>query len=274
VIVWALPCFAGTWDVVEDHRSDTRFVPPGPAERLAWSALAADLARVAPSGHEPADLDARASALGFEVVRAPGTVALVDRKDTLRGAGLVAVRLGPLDAEVVLQAPHPFFDLGTGRIASASFDEGGIRAVVVATANRAVAPDADPAHAPAGWFQAATDGLARGLSDPLFVQIHGFGEHTTDACAVVSEGSSRLSPEELQRASRVIASGLGCHAVVTGDAVPDLAARTNVQSQLLSDRAAFLHVELAREPRDELVADAAARALLTGALVRLAKGAP
>jgi hypothetical protein len=271
VIFWVAPAFAGTWDAVRDHRSDDPFVPPMPDQRAAFSALVSDVVRLAPGGNLPPDLQDRAATLGFEVVDGrAGTVVLADCTGELRGAGLFAIRLGPLPTEIVLQAPHPFYDKGTGEIASELFDAGGVRALTVATANRYVAPGSDPAHTPTSWFQAATDGLADGLPEPLFVQLHGFAEGTTEANAVLSEGPTHLDAVRLRSAADAVAMALRCTDLRTGDAVPELAARTNAQGLLLVDRAAFLHLELSPQVRQELLIDAEDRARLSLALASIA----
>lgn len=260
MIVLVSVAAGGTWDTAAALRSHDRFVPPTDPERAAWSALVADLARSAPSGAVPPTLDARARALGFALSTDGGVALLAD--DGARGAGLYAVRLGALPSEVVLQAPHPFDDLHTGALAGALFDAGGLRALVVATADRDLALGSDPAHAPASWFQSATDGLAAALPRPLFLQLHGFAATTSDACAVVSEGPSRMDPARVDRLGASLGPVLDCAPVRTGREVPALAARTNAQGRLLVDRAPFLHVELSLPVRQALVADAERRARL------------
>jgi hypothetical protein len=272
VIALVASAWAGTWDVVVASRSDERFVVPTEEQRAAFSALVADVARAAPSGVLPATTTDRAAALGFALRQDGGVAVLSDAPGALRGAGVVAVRLGALPSELVLQAPHPFFDVGTGEIGAAMFDAGGVRALVVASANRDAAEGADPAHAPAGWFQSATDGLATALPRPLFVQVHGFGAKTSEACAVVSEGPTRLEPGRIERIALDLVGVLGCTTVRTGAEVPALAARTNAQGKLLVDRAAFLHLELAAGVREDLRAAAERRARLAGYLAALADG--
>jgi hypothetical protein len=273
LIAWVATAAAATWDLVKDHRSDRTFVTPSPEERVSWSEVVADLLRAAPGGQTPDTLRDRAAALGFEWLdRGDGTIVLADRADALRGAGVFAVRLGPLATELVLQAPHPFYDKGTGQLAAELFDAGAVRALCVATANRYAAEGSDPAHAPEGWMQAATDGIARAVPAPLFVQIHGFSQKTTDACAVLSDGPVRLDPARLQSAGRAVADALGCEDVRTGDQVPELAARKNAQGLLLVDRAAFLHLELSPEIRTSLLADEGRQVHLSAALSKLAGG--
>lgn len=264
---------AGTWPDVARPRllpEGAGWVAPSPEERAAYVALVRDLAIAAPSGTFPAGLAARAAALGLALDVAGTTATLREDGDRLRGVGVVAVRAGPLPAELVLQAPHPVSDVGTGAIAGALFDAGEVRAVCLATVHRRAGDGSDPARAADGWLQAATLGLAEALPDPLFVQVHGFAGETTEADAVVSEGASRMPAADLEAAVRRLRVGLGATDVRTGADVPALAARYNAQSRLLADRARFLHVEMSEPLRTALKDDDARRAALHDALLLLA----
>lgn len=262
--------WAGTWELVAARRDDMGYTVPAAEQRAAYAALVRDLARAAPAGPLPADASARAAALDLELVREGDRVWLLERVGATRGAGVLAIRTGPLAHELVVQAPHPTSDLHTGQIVGALFDAGGIRAACFATTHRWAVARSDVAREPSTWFQSATDGLADALLDPLFVQVHGFGEASTVADAVVSEGAARIAPAELTLAVRRLAVGLDATDVRTGDEVPALAARGNVQGRLLADRARFLHVELSFVLRDGLRADDARRRAFVDALLLLA----
>ena len=270
MIVWTACAFAGTWSTADALRADDRFAPPTVAERAAYASLVRDLVLDAERGRLPASLHGRAAALGFALTVEGEVATLAEIPAQRRGAGLLAVRLGPLDREIVLQAPHPYHDRGTGALAGALFDAGGFRAVTLATANRSAAPGADVAHAPESWFQAATDGAAQALQAPLFFQLHGFAASTSDACAVLSEGPTRQAPAALRAAAATLAGALACAPVRTGDDVPALAARSNVQGLLLIDRAAFLHLELSAAIRETLADDPAAASRFASAIRSLA----
>lgn len=217
-------------------------------------------------------------------VRAPETA---PGGPPLRGDGLVGVRLGPLSAEVVLQAPHPAWDRHTGSIAGALFDQGHARAVMIATHERDVAPDVDPADQERGPLQALTAAVPLALPDALVVQLHGFGKRRSEADAVLSAGMARSGGELQRHASQALAVALGSSssapdpaappavARVDGPAqVPLLAARDNVQGWLLADRVRYLHLELSAPTRARLRREPAARQRLGQALVDVARRAP
>ncbi len=263
---------AGTWELVRERRSELAPATPTPAERLAYAALVRDLARAAPAGTLPTDAHTRAGALGLELLRKDDVAWLVERGEP-RGVGLVALRVGPLAEDLVVQAPHPFSDLHTGAVTAAMFDAGELRAACIATVHRNAGPGADPAHAPESWFQSATDGLAEALDDPLFVQLHGFAPTTSDADAVLSAGGARLPADRLADAMTRIGVALGAADVRSGADVPALAARGNVQGRLLAGRARFLHLEISARLRAVLGEEPGLRAALSDALLLIAGGA-
>ncbi|MCB9760736.1 MAG: hypothetical protein H6739_12920 [Alphaproteobacteria bacterium] len=249
--------------------------PPPPVSddwRAALVELVEVLARAAPRGAVPDD-DAgeRANALGMLWLRDGDVAWIAEVQGSPRGYGALGLRLGPLDAELVLQTPHPRADLHTGDIATALFMGGGVRALSIATTHRRTARDA--AHDPASPMQAVTQGLAAGLADPLFVQLHGFAEATSDADAVLSGGATRWTEAALACAR--VRVGAALHAEVrSGEQVPALAAQTNVQGQLLKDRARLLHLELSLPQRQVLRDDADRQAALRDALLAVAARAP
>ncbi len=263
-LLWTGVAHAATWERVESARDDEGFTLPSPETRLELTALAAALTRDAVRGELDPSLSARAAALGLRLDVADGVAWLADAEETRRGTGLLAVRIGPMPAELVLQAPHPFYDLGTGPIVALMFDEGLARAAMLATVHRKAASASDASHSPEGGFQALTVGVAQALTDPLFVQLHGFGGSTSDAQLVVSEGSARWW--KLPEVGAAVGAALGATDVRFGQDEPALAARQNVQGMVLADTSRFLHLELDKASRDALKEDAARRLALADAL--------
>lgn len=264
-----------TWARTRAVRSEAP-VLPDEAERMALSALVADLLRGAPSRHIPSDAAQRAQALGLSLERAGDRLWLVEPKGgpDPRGLAMAAIRLGPLPAELVLQAPHPYYDEHTGRIAGALFDAGGVRAAMIASAHRYAVKGSDPTGQVASALQAQTAAVPLALPDALIVQIHGFGPKRSEAHAVLSPGAARSGGSLYDRAMRTLGPALqaeGQDSDLRGpDEVPLLAAMANVQSWLLADRTRFLHIELNAEVRDRLRTDEPARERLRAALLALA----
>ncbi|MFT4624325.1 MAG: hypothetical protein ACI8PZ_002984 [Myxococcota bacterium] len=269
-LLLVLSAHAGVWEAVEARRaSPEAFVLPSVRERYALAMLARDLVRHARSKRLPRSIPRRAEALGW-TISVEGDVAVLAEGGPGQGGGLLAVRLGRSTSALVVQAPHPWFDLNTGRIACRMFEENPeIFAVMVATVHRRAAPGSDAAHSPEQGFQAMTQGVVDGLPAPLFVQLHGYGR-TSDADAVLSPGSAWMRPGEFESALVAVQEALDLEDVRTGVEVPELGAKTNVQGRLVAGRARFLHMELSKAPRDRLLAEPELRARLAAALRAMA----
>lgn len=267
MILLALLLSGGLWEQAELWRQDGQPLQIDLDQRLAAKRLFSELLAGAPAGVLPADLDARAAALGLQVQIGPDRVILHGP------GGIFAVHLGdPERPPLVLQAPHAWYDYKTGRIASALFDEGVPRALFLNGGQRYGGngqddPAFDLAHNHDTLYQAATLGAAAGLEDPLFVQLHGFTSRSSKDVAVVSRGSA-LEPLGLRELAIADLSGLlgFLGSVGTGEDNWRLAARDNAQGQALSGQARFLHLELGKQARRELADDPELRAAF-GALM-------
>jgi hypothetical protein len=240
---------AGPWETANQLRADLSPSVLTEEQRDGYRALVHDLSANATHGVVPRELVDRATALGLRLTRTSDRVELRPATLETGAAGVLVMRLGPLPAEVVLAAPHPFDDLRTGTIASAVFQHAPIRALFISTQSRNAGDQADPSHNADSALQMMTEGMADSLESPWFVQIHGFGHGTTSAGAVVSGGSAGTSRELLERGADLVSAAVGGADVRTSRMVPALAARANVQSQWLRDRANFLHLELGVEMR-------------------------
>ena len=249
LLAFAPTAAAGPWETASQLRAD--LAPPvlAEAQRQEYRQLVADLADNATHGVLPKELFDRATALGLRLVRTGDRVELRPAVLDSGAAGILVMRLGPLPAEVVLAAPHPFDDLRTGTIASTIFQHAPIRALFIATQSRNAGEMADQSHNADSALQLVTEALTDKLQAPWFVQVHGFGHGTTSAGAVVSGGSAGTPRDLLERGADLVSAAVGGADVRTSRMVPALAARANVQSQWLKDRARFLHLELGVDMR-------------------------
>lgn len=260
-----------TWELALVHQSPQHYVLPSAATRGALRELVRRLAEAAPGGTLPGDAAERADALGLRLDVDGPLVWLHDPDGHDRGAGVLALRLGPLDQELVVEAPHPTTDENTGAITAALFDAGDVRAACIATSNRNSGPGSDPADLTRSWMSVMTLGLADALDRPTFVQLHGFEPDTSDADAVLSPGVGSVDAATWRTALRAVAVGLGVADVRTGDEVPDLAARDNAQGKLLARRGLpFWHLELSASTREALRKSRARRDTLLEQLLALA----
>jgi hypothetical protein len=272
-------CRVGTWAEDLWPSPDTvTFQPTTLEERETFARLVPALLREAerarPGARPPSALVADAARVGFLLeARAQGAETfwvLRELPALHRGAGAYAFRTGPATSDVV-QAPHEYYDLGTGPLAAELFacaPEGRRpRAFATNTAHRYRGlpgekegegeHPADVAHNPDHLFQVVTDALARTYPGVRVVQLHGFAEqkHPVRAgvTAVVSAGSgtpSRWSRQVLGRLSPVLGDGVRLYPEQTRW----LGGTRNAQARLLQayPRSRFLHLELSPRVRKDL----------------------
>ena len=244
-----------------------------------------------------ANIDAwrtRAATAGFKLekwrVGDDHYLALLEKQ--VHGAGAYVFRVAPRadGPTILLEAPHNYFDVGTGPIAVKLFftprDGARPRALFTNTIHRyQLAPGdkkkrahnpADIAHEPEHAFSIATVAFARAAGDTQVIQLHGFAPKADDdgdgevgdIAAVVSagnrEGSSALSAGIAKSMTSIFGDGVKRYP----EDVQVLGATTNAQGRLLRDvrGASFVHVEMSAAVRDKLRADGTVRAQLAAAL--------
>lgn len=251
------------WRQVENARRDGPIADLDAATQHAARLFFRDLTQDAAQGEISSLSRSRATALGLHLRVETGRVLLWGREFA---HGLFVFRLGPAQ-ELLLQAPHSFYDLGSGAIQASLFEQLPIRAAFFNSAHRYGGPGLkkqdrpkpapDLAHRPHTLFQAATLGASEALRELVVIQIHGFQSRQGES--VVLTAGSALQPARIQRQlHHQLQSLFGeIGPVVTGAARPELAATTNLQGQILSSESAFLHVELSRPTREKLLDDPA-----------------
>lgn len=193
-----------------------------------------------------------------------------------RGAGWSMWRCGAAD-EVLVQAPHAFFDLQTGTIVRRAFLHGTARGATFNTVHRYRAhPDevpedelhpADSTRQPASMLHTVALAWMSHRPQLRAMQLHGFGAGTAPTDAVLSTGSAEVPP---RRAQDTLAEVLDVKAAAYGDDLKRLGARTNVLGRALARTPGrFLHVELARDLRRRLASDRELAATLIGKLAEV-----
>lgn len=245
-------------------RGSFRYAPPEEAQLARLRALAAEVVRGLAPGAPPDSLREKVAAAGLELQTsqdAAGALWVLREPPGRReGAGLYAFRPG--GRPVCLQAPHTFFDEGTGPIALAVFADLRASCLFVNTVHRH-APSAageglaDAAHAERTAFRAVTQGMLDAARWPV-VQIHGFAPRQglgRGVAAVVSDGTSRRpdgSPAARLRSALARRLSPG-RVLLYGVDTRELGATANVVgADVRRAGGVFLHVELARDARRRL----------------------
>lgn len=240
------------------------------AEQEAYRFLVGDLTDAALRQQIAPELFERAQQLGLSLRQRGDTLELRPSAPAVGAAGVLMIRMGPLAAEVVLAAPHPFDDLRTGSIAAMIFENAPVRALFIGTQSRFAAGEAEPTRHPESTLHITTEVLADRLVQPWFIQIHGYGPGSSDASAVISGGASMTPRTILERSADVLSAIVGGADVRTSRLVPLLSARDNIQGDYLRDRARFVHIELGRDLRIALEANPRTCGLLGDRLIAMA----
>jgi hypothetical protein len=256
------------------------YAPPTEARVADMRALVQSLTKEALAGRaRPSARDlARAHVLELQLVdaRDAGGALWVLREAGNRRAGDGLYVFRPGGAPVCVQAPHTFFDEGTGDIALAVAADLRAVALFANTVHRyapvvagAAESAADVAHAPRSLFRAATEGLLAARALPI-IQLHGFGPSEAlpaDAAAVVADGASTRPPDApAARLRSALAEALARRVLLYGVDAHELGATTNIEGRAAREAGApFLHVEMSRATRSDAARAATA---LAGALRR------
>jgi hypothetical protein len=278
--------FADTSSI--EHEAIAKLIP-----RLLEGARAAS-----PPDPRAWQADAAAAGLQIEVWTLGGQTywALLEPSERVRGAGAYVLRVAPPEPgpTILLQAPHEFFDLHTGRIAAELFFDPPPdvatrpRALFTNTIHRyQLAPNpADVAHNPQHAFSVATEAFALAAGGARVIQIHGFGARTDDddggepgsVAAVISAGDEAGSSPLTQALASALIAEYGPEVKRFPEDVRFLGATTNVQGRLLRriEGSEFVHLELSAELRKKLLGSAQLRRRLAAILfnTRPARQAP
>jgi hypothetical protein len=234
-----------------------------------------------------------ADAAGFRIETwtvAGGTYwALLERRDRARGAGAYVFRVAPREpgVPILLEAPHNFYDLGTGRLAAELFfappPGARPRALFTNTIHRyQLAPGnkkkrrhnpADVAHNSQHAFTIATEAFTIAAGGARVIQVHGFDARSDDdddsnepgAVAMVVSAGTESGSSALTQA---LAAELGRELRVEVKRFPEdvrfLGATTNAQGRMVRriEHGDFVHIEMAAALRDRLASEPALRAKL------------
>lgn len=189
--------------------------------------------------------------------------ALLEDKRHNTGAGAYLFRIGPRgdhDRELILEAPHSYFDLGSGRLAVSLFFSGGdrVRALFVNTLHRWTQTDgarefreqnpADVTDNRQHLFTVATLAAAAEVDEPEILQVHGFDNTSVPGSpdAIISAGQPDSSSPRSTALSKRLRDQLGLNAARFPEDTKSLGATTNVQNLGLRDvfASSFIHAEL------------------------------
>ena len=236
---------------------------------------------------DPSQWQAEATAAGFQLedwqLGGQRYWALVEQPGRQRGAGAYFFRVAPAaddEPEILLEAPHEYFDLGTGMLGARLFfspPEGArprafftntIHRYQLAPGKREKRPDSPPdvAHNPEHGYTAATVAYAAAAGRVRVIQLHGFAKLADDddsdedgdgpaaVEAVVSAGERAGSSPLSGALASELGKSFGGEIRRYPEDVKKLGATTNVQGRMLKKIAGaqFVHIEMSPKLRARL----------------------
>ncbi|MBE0490193.1 MAG: hypothetical protein IBX53_14055 [Halomonas sp.] len=195
----------------------------------------------------------------------PDIVVLIEKQDDRLGRGLYAARVQG-STPLLIQAPHQYYDLHTGTLASQLFLESDAMASAWNTMHRYHGDDSDLVHISDSYLHALSRAFADVYPGGRILQLHGFSSAKRksragrEAEAILSDGS-RKPLESLSQLTRCLSQRLGIRAMLFPRDVRELGATTNTVGSNLRARGfdGFVHLELESELRKRLISDADAR---------------
>lgn len=254
-------------DARKGGRDEVAYVEPNATELDAFRVWVRDALVELEAGRAP-----ERAVAGFVLDRDGDVVIVHEAVGARRGAGAFAFRVGTASA-LAIGAPHTFHDSGTLPIAVTAFDIARARALSINTVHRysdriraggsgTLADDdksparSDVAHQERSFFQVVHEELTR--RHVTTVQLHGFRDDLVPGTdAVMSSAGTTFDVQA--HALKAKTSAGGAIASFPRD-TKKLGALTNVQARFsVRERAPFLHIEMSKTLRDELVRDPARR---------------
>ncbi len=207
--------------------------------------------------------------LGFEWVGLESDIVVLTEQESARfGRGLFAARIQG-GRPLLIQAPHQYADLRTGRIAHQLFHESNAMAAAWNTTHRYFRDNSDLVHISDSYLHALSRAFSELYPDGLILQLHGFSRDLRksragrNAQAILSDGS-RYPPKALGQMTECLSQGLKIRALLYPRDVRELGATTNTVGVDLRHRGfdGFVHLELDAELRKRLVKNANDRKIL------------
>lgn len=185
-----------------------------------------------------------------------------EHPDHQHGRGAYAFRTD-VKSRIILQAPHRFNDLMTGSIAIKLFHTQAVSAIALNTIHRS---EIDLSHTNLHFINAFTSAVIKAHQDVAILQIHGFtNEGKTGAAkstSVIVSDTTKFPGRTARQTALELKETFGAdHSRLFPVDIRQLGGTTNRQAKIAHGLGCpdFLHIELNREFREQLNADASVR---------------
>lgn len=207
--------------------------------------------------------------LNFTVVESDGLITLVESSPPLRGAGIYIINKDA-NNDVLIQAPHSFYDRKTAQIASQLMQENNLKALSISSVHRKVA---DMAHLKDSVFLAFARAFSSMYSAPRIIQLHGFNENkrlqTYSVDFILSNGTASRY-QKLTRQAECLSRKLRSSTKIYPLNVSVLGGTKNSTGRMLRSMgvSGFEHIEIGSKMRQTLKRSAQKRKLFSQCLLK------
>lgn len=207
--------------------------------------------------------------LNLQQVNHQDFITLAELPTAKQGRGFFAINTGSTKNRL-LQAPHADSDLYTGKIAGRLFEEGEFKAAQWNTVKRDIS---DLAHTPNTYWQAFTLAFAEQYPDGKIIQIHGYAQdlrktEAGESSDMILSAGHDAAPLWVQQTAACLKNAFPKRVSLYPLDVQELGGTTNIQGQLLTSlkHDGFLHIEMSKDMRQELLDKPESRKLLLNCL--------
>ncbi len=192
--------------------SGNNYNEPNTTELTTWNSIISDILN-----ENIATARTNANTLNYQITEFTDTslspnqifYVLEEKSSQSNYWGIYAFSKTPTRNNLVIQAPHSKYDTNTGKQAVYCFKNTIARAVFINGTHRCNSNNfsscsgttgvcgssgesyriSDQAHVTNSMFQKTTENLLSTVSNPVFVQLHGFGKSSTDPYVIMSNGT-------------------------------------------------------------------------------------
>ncbi len=230
------------------------YVPPTDADIKQMQELVSEV-MISASSNDTANLSESAiiaSKIGFEVTRLTngktGDIYYILREveGQNKGWGIYIFRAGNESSDLVIEAPHPIFDLHTERIGILAFENSRAKAFLLAGAHRYSNADgsADVSHADQSMFEAVHEAVT--TPSTTVINIHGFASTKEQGYPqIILSSGNGTATLPIKQLSSILETKNFTVGIADGGNLRELEAASDMQGkQTNSIGATFIHIEL------------------------------
>ncbi|MEM7454233.1 MAG: hypothetical protein AAF456_07745 [Planctomycetota bacterium] len=254
-------------ELLKESIQQANVVVPNPDDLNRFSGLIEETIR----STDPLSLRDRWRESGWLLHEDPDSniVVIAEHPDARHGRGIYAFRLRS-DSQLILQAPHRFYDRRTGTIVRKMFLENDVHAAAWNTVHR---EQVDVAHESRHYLAAFTEAMMRVDDELAVIQLHGFANKSRSANArnakVIVSNSTRFPGRLARDVAISLKEEFGVEQVLLFPLeVSELGGTTNAQASIVrgTGNPNFLHLEINSELRQQIEESASIRGAFFGAL--------